>query len=178
MLNRAVDAEKVSVRSVIFFIMKKTKTAVPDNTLAYLAGFIDADGSITIVTHHVKNRPSYRAKISAYNCKLAPIQLLKDTFGGGKLRYRKPSASGRNSDKWRECYEWTLTAKQAEIALEKLLPFLMIKRSQAIQCLRLRKIQNKHNKAQRRWHPDLDIKCRRIFQKLKERCNKLNKRGL
>lgn len=151
---------------------------------AYLAGFIDADGSITIINHHYNsNNPnkknSFRVKLSAHNCKKEPIQLLINMFGGGKLRCRKQKTNdNRDASKWRPCYEWTLTAKQAEYAIKKLLPYLKIKHIQARQCLRLGALMTKYNAATRRHHPDIDLRCRKIFQKLKEKCNKLNKRGI
>jgi hypothetical protein len=48
-----------------------------------LAGFVDADGSITIVSARIKDKKSgririqYRARLPACNCKKEPIALLQ-----------------------------------------------------------------------------------------------------
>jgi hypothetical protein len=151
--------------------------------LAYLAGFIDADGSITIVIARYKDKETgkikvqYRAKLSAHNCKVEPIQLLQETFGGGKLRYKK-TGKARAKEHWRPCYEWTITSTMATSAMKQMLPFLRIKREQADICLQLQEIRDKHPVVWQRWNPALAAQMQEKLGELKSRCNVLNKRGL
>lgn len=141
---------------------------------AYLAGFVDADGSIGIVS--VSKPKSYVVKLSAHNCKEDPIILFQSEFGG-KVRCKK-TGKAKLHDNWRPCYEWIVTANLASNAIEKLLPYLRSKRVQALTCLRLNKIKHWHSASQKRWDRDLSEKCTRIYQKLKDRTKKLNRRGL
>lgn len=144
---------------------------------AYLAGFIDADGSIGIVSIKSKNKTRYRIKLSAHNCKKEPIDLLASVFGGGKIRFKK-TGKAKLHDNWRPCYEWALTANKAANAIKLLLPYLMIKNQQALLCLELDKINKNNSSSKRRWDPQLSDEINQKFSSLKERINILNKRGL
>lgn len=143
---------------------------------AYLAGFIDADGSITIVTAKTKKSMQYCVKLSAHNCKIEPIEILQRTFGGGKLRNTRRGKVKLHPN-WRACYEWILTKNQAALAIRTLLPYLVVKREQANLCLELDDLKKSCNSAERRWNPELSNKLTSRFQELKEQINILNKRG-
>jgi hypothetical protein len=148
---------------------------------AYLAGFIDADGSITITIERSKDKKGnlkeqYCVKIAAHNCKIEPIELLRREFGGGKVRHKK-TGKAKNHDNWRPCYEWMLTKNKAAIAIRTLLPYLIIKRKQAELCLQVDDLKKKTNGAQRRWNPELNKEINNQFKLLKEEVNLLNKRG-
>ena len=150
------------------------------NLLAYLAGFIDADGSITIVIARYTSsdgirKTQYRAKLSACNCKLAPLKLLQRTFGAGKVRLRH--WKGKRKRHWKPNYKWIVCNRLATRALSQLLPFLKIKHKQAKHCLTMQALKDSHSSAARRWNPTLNKKCEAQCQKLKTLCNHLNKRG-
>jgi len=151
---------------------------------AYLAGFIDADGSVTIVISRYKEKKTgklriqYRIKLSAHNCKIGPIAILQQYFGGGKLRYKK-TGKAKLHDNWRPCYEWIICNTLAAEALKKMLPYLTVKKRQAILALRMDKIKKRYGrKIVRRWNPEFGIRCDRVYEKLKQECNRLNKRGM
>lgn len=140
---------------------------------AYLAGFIDADGSISISTvAHNKNQV---VALAAHNCKYAPIELLHNMFGG-KVRLKK-TGKCRNEINWRPCYEWKLTANKAIAVIKKLLPYLMIKKTQAILAIRLQRLKNKY-RGKRQWDSKIDAKCERVYSRIKAKCVALNKRGI
>lgn len=152
---------------------------------AYLAGFIDADGSITIVktrcnyktkTGIKKSTAQYRVKLSAHNCKIEPIQLLQKEFGGGKLRHKKTGKT-KLHDNWRPCYEWIITNIQAATAIKVLLPYLLIKDEQARICIELNDFKRTYSSGKRRWNKEFSEMCEQKFEVWKQRCNVLNKRG-
>ena len=154
-------------------------------TYAYLAEFIDANGSITITKTKCsyktkdgtkKGTTQYRVKLSAHNCKIAPIQLLQQTFGGGKLRNTRRGKVKLHPN-WRACYEWTLTCVQATNALKAMLPYLKIKDEQARICIELDAFKKTYSPGQRRWDKEFNERCEQKFAAWKERCNVLNKRG-
>lgn len=148
-----------------------------DLNYAYLAGFIDADGSIGIVTIKSNNKIRYRIKLSAHNCKKEPIDFLYTIFGGGKIRLKK-TGKAKLHDNWRPCYEWMITSNKAAQAIKELLPFLKVKREQAELCLKLDEINKQHSSCKRRWNPELSSKIDKQFAEFKSKINELNKRGL
>ena len=153
-------------------------------TYAYLAGFIDADGSISIIKtkysrktkNGLKESTQYRIKLSAHNCKIEPLQMLQKEFGAGKLRHKKTGKT-KLHDNWRPCYEWVVCNTQAAIAIKALLPYLTIKKEQANLCIELDDFRQTYSAVQRRWDPDFSKLCDEKFEGLKKKCNLLNKRG-
>lgn len=155
-----------------------------EKIFAYLAGFIDADGSLTIVTAKYNRKTKnglipciqYRVKLSAHNCKLQPIELLQKEFGGGKLRNTR-RGKVKLHPKWRACYEWIITNTMAANAIQSMLPYLIVKNEQAILCLELDKLKKLHTASARRWNIELNEELNNKFQSLKDQINILNKRG-
>lgn len=142
---------------------------------AYMAGIIDGEGSISIVSS-AKHKP-YIPKITVSNTNYEMIDLFEKEFGG-KVRRRSWSSNQKNiNENWKDAYEWTLIHQKAAKVIECLYPFLRIKKTQAILLLRLARLKHKYNGAQRRWDKELDIKCMRVYEKIKLRCKKLNQRG-
>lgn len=137
---------------------------------AYMAGFVDADGSISITT--VSKAKVYVTKITVTNCDERVMWLFRDEFGG-KVRCRE----WKNKN-WRPGYEWTLTSVKAQTVIKLILPYLRIKRKQAFLVLRLGKLKAKYNGAVRRWDRKLSGRCDRVYSKLKDKCKALNKRGV
>ena len=138
---------------------------------AYMAGFVDADGSISIKTES-QDRP-YVPFITIYNCNYEVIELFYREWGNGKQRYRK-SKTHKN---WRPCYEFSLTKRRAAEVIAKLYPYLHIKKRQATLVLRLSRLRAKYRGGVRRWNPELNAKCERVYSKIKDKCKSLNKRG-
>lgn len=143
---------------------------LPDWELGYLAGFVDADGSIGIVS--VAKHKQYVAQISVTNCNKDIVDLFAKYFGG-HIRQRV-----WKNPKWKPCYEWKLTADQACDVIALLFAFLKLKQKQADLVLSLGQIKHIHNAVTKRWHPELKIESDRRCAELKEQCAILNKRGI
>ena len=108
--------------------------------LAYLAGIIDADGSITITVSTPSRTGStlrYGENIALGQVNPEAIELLKESFGGG-LSIQKPRGISR-----RPLYRWQVNTRKAANVLKQLLPYLRIKRRQAEICLELHEIKNR-----------------------------------
>lgn len=141
---------------------------------SYLAGFVDADGSISIKS--LSKKKYAVGFITVYNCNEAVINIFRKELGAGKSRYKK-TGKGKNKINWRPCWEWQLTAQKAAIAIRKIRPYLKIKDKQADLVLRLCKLKESSSGGLARWNPVRYERFQKLYIKLKDRCKKLNKRG-
>jgi len=110
--------------------------------LAYLAGVLDSDGTIgikknTYAVRVLKNstQATYSERVHIRQVTPQALDLFVEVFGG-KLGKAKPSAPNG-----RELWTWGVTDKRAVTVLRALIPFLRIKRSQAINCIALRALK-------------------------------------
>jgi len=126
--------------------------------LSYLAGLFDGEGCIVVSKYKRKDRDGskdyYCLRLKVANKNYEVIDLYREVFGYGSVYQDK------RSDVW----EWSLTSsgKIKEI-LTTLLPFLIVKRKQAVEALTFELGDNKPN-ANR-------VKAQ---AELKERIHKLN----
>lgn len=88
-----------------------------DADLAYLGGFFDGEGSVSI------SGDVLRVSIGQINP--APLERYKYRWGG-RLRLVKKTSPHR------DIYHWTIESAKAAGVLEELLPYLIVKRDQAI----------------------------------------------
>jgi hypothetical protein len=101
----------------------------------YLAGMIDADGSIgTTLTGANKN---VVGRVIVANTNHDFLRTLKEEFGGS-LSLRKVGAK----EGWKPFGSISWTNRQAEVILVNVLPFLLIKKKQAELCLELIQMRN------------------------------------
>lgn len=98
-------------------------------TLAYIAGIIDGEGTIFISKGKPttgRTSPAYVACLRVGNTDKRLIDFLHDTFGeGGVHRRLMPS------DKWKTCWMWAATGPAAGRAMRAIRPFLLLKGEQA-----------------------------------------------
>jgi LAGLIDADG endonuclease len=97
--------------------------------LAYLAGFIDGEGSISIFSSSSKSKgkiyPRLRLILSAYNTNEAVLQWIKSRFGGTVIRVK------RSRRQHKQCYAWNTGWQNASSVLQAAMPFLRVKKPQA-----------------------------------------------
>lgn len=110
---------------------------LPSAELAYLAGFFDGEGCVTISrpqNSKVQGRMYAQSlRISATNTDPRPIERFIAAFGGLKQvksytsqRYRK-----KDGTPFSAAYVWIATGTPAAQILRSLLPFLLVKKAQA-----------------------------------------------
>jgi len=121
---------------------------------AWAAGFIDGDGFITIQTSHRKvNGTSYKGyylRVGACQANQLPLKELQKLFGGNiKEKNSGPNHDGYNR---KTQWVWTLSSKQAEAALQQMLPYLIHKKEVA--CLAL-DFQSKMTKSTKKLPEDV-----------------------
>jgi len=95
---------------------------------AYLAGFVDADGAITVSRYRVKKRknPQYGLRLAITNCDRGIMNWLVTLFGGN-ICLANSNAPQHHRTLWR----WSLSGSSVEPVLVKLLPYLKVKDKQA-----------------------------------------------
>ena len=97
-------------------VIKKT-------TKAYFAGFFDGDGSVTICKRKgrkANHSSTHYMLVQITNYVREPLKLACETFGG--------SFHPVKTDK-SKAWKWCLTGKKAEIFLENIYPYLMVRKS-------------------------------------------------
>lgn len=89
--------------------------------LAYLAGFADGEGSITIFQYRGRDQ----LRFDVYNTQREVLDWIADTFGGCVHEV------GRSREGWKQEYVWAPGPQLAATILEACLPYLKVKRKQA-----------------------------------------------
>ena len=109
---------------------------IPPLTLAYIAGQVDGEGTISI-RRGARSRvridatlfEEYSASLSVAQKDRAILEWLRATFGGGSIIQIK--AGGFNRENYTPTYYWKVQARQATEAVRAIAPYLRIKKRQA-----------------------------------------------
>lgn len=95
---------------------------------AYIAGFLDGEGSLTLSRHHCydKNRnTTYHLRVRITNTFPGIIDWIAMIVGYGSISKKK--VYNGNKDAW----EWSLSGRRAIAFLNQLYPYLKVKKLQA-----------------------------------------------
>lgn len=115
---------------------------------AYLAGIMDSDGSFRIETRRVPRvlHPHYRINIRCAQVTPSPaVELLARTFGGN-VGIRQDHRSNH-----RALTTWSLHDRAAAPVIEALLPYLVVKQTEAWLLLQLRGLKANGKKGVTEW---------------------------
>lgn len=92
--------------------------------ITYIAGLLDGEGSIGIMKHNRETpSPQYFLRVVICNTNKKVLELVQQTLGVGSITV--------NNRRRRALYTWTATSGKAMFILERLLPYLIIKKEQA-----------------------------------------------
>jgi hypothetical protein len=101
-----------------------------DTELAYLAGFLDGEGSIAVgLNKGPGGRRRWYLRLTCHQVNPEPLKLLKERFGGAILRTERTGTQ-------RTIYEWIAGNKIAADAIAALRPHLIVKAAEADVALR------------------------------------------
>ena len=92
---------------------------------AYLAGFIDADGTISIRKNY-KSGKTYSPQVSISNCDKSVLEWFKHLIGSGTICTKKAK-----KETYREGYDLRWSYNTALLICERCLPYLKIKQDRA-----------------------------------------------
>jgi len=99
---------------------------LPIPSAAYLAGFIDAEGSVRLTKDHFAGwNPQYGARVQVCNTNRIVLEDLRRTFGG-VITYQS-----RRSVRWKDSYQLVWTGRKVEPLLRAVEPHLRLKRRNA-----------------------------------------------
>lgn len=131
----------------------------------YIAGFLDADGNISLEKSSSGDRPCYGVRVTFTNCNKKILEKIQQKIGG-KLSLKKTKTG------WRDCYLLRLRANESREFLPDIIEYLKIKKDRAL--LALDFLNEFTNGGRRKVRTDEDLaKQKEWYLKFKE----LNKRG-
>jgi hypothetical protein len=115
--------------------------------LAYAAGVIDSDGSISIrldtyaMRRGVDAGPVYKERVSLSQIEPQAVDLFHDAFGGS--RFVSPPQRVNSQP----LHRWQVVDRMAATLLAAVVPYLRIKRRQAEICIELRRLKDESRRA-------------------------------
>lgn len=117
--------------------------------LAYAAGFIDAEGCIhvSLLRPSKANRritPRYHLFLKVSNTDLPILEWLKTKFGGAIVKHHSHNES-RVGNEWRAAWHWQISGKSAQDCLKLILPYLKIKKQQAVTAIEFQDFNQSHS---------------------------------
>ncbi|RKX50680.1 MAG: hypothetical protein DRP25_05140, partial [Thermotoga sp.] len=97
--------------------------------LKYLAGLFDGEGSVAIVKAKTQySSPNYILNIRIVNTNKELLEKIKSKFGGSVIKKTKNKLYGKNHN---VCWVWIAQSNIAKNILERILPYLIIKKKHA-----------------------------------------------
>ena len=145
-------------------MINKQKTT--QEKIAYLAGIIDGEGHIGVYKTMGRINMRYRVRVGVSNTNDKLLEWLMSEFGG----FYKSKKVYKSNHK--VSYFWQLADNDADYLLEMVLPYLIIKKQQAILVLCYRKLQKDC-----KTHPGYSSVSNSIREEVYNAMKHLNMRG-
>lgn len=106
------------------------RQATPEE-LAYVAGILDGEGSIGVHGRSPSNPSSFAIRVSVIMTTPQAPALCHELFGGSLAIENRVTSTGK------PIYRWSLYCTKAARVLEKVLPYLRVKKTVATDCMLL-----------------------------------------
>lgn len=103
---------------------------------AYLAGIIDGEGCVSIRKCPQGKNIYFKPMVEVGMADRQPIELLCSSFSNNSVWFEVP----KNEGKWRPVHKWRVTGSNVIPVLKKTLPYLLVKKKQALLCLKCCKL--------------------------------------
>lgn len=130
-----------------------------DGLVPYIAGFFDADGSISAHRNNWKRRPGkdgqWTVEVVVVNTCIDVLIIYQNRYGGSVRRRKK-------EEKWTQCFAWRCPQISVRNALGDMLPYLVVKKRQAELGIEMRKLieENAPNRGYHRSLPQENLNKR------------------
>ena len=116
-----------------------------ETDLAYLAGVIDSDGSISVRKYARSGRQAvYYPRVKIKQVDSEAVDLAKKHFGGCLYHSKSQAANGK------DLVAWEVTNRKAEAFLIAILPYLRIKKDRAVNAIQCAKV-TRESIAHKKW---------------------------
>lgn len=144
-----------------------------ETELAWMAGFLDGEGSIMLGKTSKTQKPGFYfwRRITISNTRYDILEIFKSRFGGSirKCTKTKLNVNSKNM------FFWCVASKEGEVFLKSIYPYIKLKKIQADLYLEFSKMIPTHGGGPGYGLTDENIKDRLDFV---NRMKALNKRGL
>ena len=104
------------------------------NIAAWAAGFVDGEGSFSIVYQKSLKHHSFIVVATACQNDIRPLLKLKEVYGGTIYQEKRD-----------EIYRWHIYGFALARFLREVIPFLIVKKEEALLCLKFREILERRN---------------------------------
>lgn len=113
---------------------------IPDTELAYAAGIIDGEGCIHVAhqTYAKGWKSNYRLQVTVLTTDNVLCPWLCSRFGGSERVYSDYNTTNGRSPSKGYCHRWMVVSLEATAFLEAILPYLLLKKDEAILALQFR----------------------------------------
>lgn len=104
----------------------------------YIAGFFDGEGNISISPHRVSEEhkgPYLVLIINITQVDRTPLEHIAALYGGN-IRIHRPANTN-----WSVVHRWNITARSALKFLEDIVPYLIVKREEALIAIEFQKLK-------------------------------------
>lgn len=148
--------------------------------IRYLAALIDGEGCVSIQLNRAalqaNKRPRVVFQLSISNTWFPLIQDLKRDFGGA---FHAHQSTKKKRPEHKQGYNWTISERAACNLLRKVLPYLRVKRRQALLAIELLRLKNVYKQTKRGRPRGAPLTAREYRQRVRlfVLCHKLNRRG-
>jgi hypothetical protein len=102
-----------------------------ETDLAYMAGFFDGEGCVTLRYQVLKDgRNCFRRRVCVVNTNQDILKTFQSCFGG-YFKERVHMKRYKGCENHKHIFEWTDTETTADVFIEKIIPYLRLKKRQA-----------------------------------------------
>jgi len=150
--------------------MRMAMEIIEKDNLIYLAGILDGEGWIGIVKTEIRRNEKsarYYLIIAISNTSKELMDWLCSKVGGTYCLAKE------NRKEWKDHYKWDLTGESAYKILQKVYPYLVVKREQAKMAMEFQ-LKRSITKQRRNGIPEEELLLREYYYQL---LKGLNKRG-
>ncbi len=139
-----------------------TPRTPPTEKLLYYAGFFDGEGHITLAISNNKEQPSYWLQIGVTGTVFGVLEDFQSDFGCGHFS----ETYGIDAHGKRRCKTWRCTSNQAAHVLKCMLPYLRVKKEQAILAIQFQEKMATRTDTTNGWKQE----CKERLLQLKQVC--------
>lgn len=135
--------------------------------LAYIAGIVDGEGCISMY----RQNTTYFPRLNVVNTNRDLAEYLKKRLGGVIMERKRVKLC------WKDSYEWQVQHQKAIDTVRMLLPYLLLKKEQALVFVALDIVRQIGRKDGHKFKGRFTPEAKGVFQMIIDRLHELNRKG-